>query len=259
MFTKRIIPCLDVHNGRVVKGINFVNLRDAGDPVEVGKEYDKAGADELVFLDITASSDARAIKLEMVRRVAETVFIPFTVGGGIRTIEDFKVILREGADKIAVNTAAILNPELISEAADKFGRQCVVVAIDAKKREDGSGWNIYKNGGRIDMGIDAIEWAMKADKLGAGEILITSMDCDGTKDGYDLELTRMISENVSIPVIASGGAGKKEHFLDAFTKGKADAVLAASLFHYKELEIRDLKDYLRSNGVSVNYRKELIL
>lgn len=259
MFTKRIIPCLDVHNGRVVKGINFVNLRDAGDPVEVGKEYDKAGADELVFLDITASSDARAIKLEMVRRVAETVFIPFTVGGGIRTIEDFKVILREGADKIAVNTAAILNPELISEAADKFGRQCVVVAIDAKKREDGSGWNIYKNGGRIDMGIDAIEWAMKADKLGAGEILITSMDCDGTKDGYDLELTRMISENVSIPVIASGGAGKKEHFLDAFTKGKADAVLAASLFHYKELEIRELKDYLRSNGVSVNYRKELVL
>ncbi|BCK00326.1 imidazole glycerol phosphate synthase subunit HisF [Anaerocolumna chitinilytica] len=259
MFTKRIIPCLDVHNGRVVKGINFVNLRDAGDPVEVGKEYDKAGADELVFLDITASSDARAIKLEMVRRVAETVFIPFTVGGGIRTIEDFKVILREGADKIAVNTAAILNPELISEAADKFGRQCVVVAIDAKKREDGSGWNIYKNGGRVDMGIDAIEWAMKADKLGAGEILITSMDCDGTKDGYDLELTRMISENVSIPVIASGGAGKKEHFLDAFTKGKADAVLAASLFHYKELEIRELKDYLRSNGVSVNYRKELIL
>ncbi len=259
MFTKRIIPCLDVHNGRVVKGINFVNLRDAGDPVEVGKEYDKAGADELVFLDITASSDARAIKLEMVRRVAETVFIPFTVGGGIRTIEDFKVILREGADKIAVNTAAILNPELISEAADKFGRQCVVVAIDAKKREDGSGWNIYKNGGRVDMGIDAIEWAMKADKLGAGEILITSMDCDGTKDGYDLELTRMISENVSIPVIASGGAGKKEHFLDAFTKGKADAVLAASLFHYKELEIRELKDYLRSNGVSVNYRKELVL
>ncbi len=251
MYTKRIIPCLDVHNGRVVKGINFVNLRDAGDPVEVGREYDKAGADELVFLDITASSDARAIKLEMVRRVAETVFIPFTVGGGIRTIEDFKVILREGADKIAVNTAAILNPELISEAADKFGRQCVVVAIDAKKREDGSGWNIYKNGGRVDMGIDAIEWAMKADKLGAGEILVTSMDCDGTKDGYDLELTRMISENVSIPVIASGGAGKKEHFLEAFTKGKADAVLAASLFHYKELEIRDLKDYLRSNGVSV--------
>ncbi len=251
MFTKRIIPCLDVHNGRVVKGINFLNLRDAGDPVEVGKEYDKAGADELVFLDITASSDARAIKLDMVRRVAETVFIPFTVGGGIRSIDDFKVILREGADKIAVNTAAILNPTLISEAADKFGRQCVVVAIDAKKREDGFGWNIYKNGGRVDMGIDAVEWAMQADRLGAGEILLTSMDCDGTKDGYDLELTRTISENVSIPVIASGGAGKKEHFLEAFTEGKADAVLAASLFHYKELEIRDLKDYLSSNGISV--------
>lgn len=251
MFTKRIIPCLDVHNGRVVKGINFLNLRDAGDPVEVGKEYDKAGADELVFLDITASSDARAIKLDMVRRVAETVFIPFTVGGGIRSIDDFKVILREGADKIAVNTAAILNPTLISEAADKFGRQCVVVAIDAKKREDGLGWNIYKNGGRVDMGIDAVEWAMQADRLGAGEILLTSMDCDGTKDGYDLELTKTISENVSIPVIASGGAGKKEHFLEAFTEGKADAVLAASLFHYKELEIRDLKDYLSSNGISV--------
>lgn len=251
MFTKRIIPCLDVHNGRVVKGINFLNLRDAGDPVEVGKEYDKAGADELVFLDITASSDARAIKLDMVRRVAETVFIPFTVGGGIRSIDDFKVILREGADKIAVNTAAILNPTLISEAADKFGRQCVVVAIDAKKREDGLGWNIYKNGGRVDMGLDAVEWAMQADRLGAGEILLTSMDCDGTKDGYDLELTRTISENVSIPVIASGGAGKKEHFLEAFTEGKADAVLAASLFHYKELEIRDLKDYLSSNGISV--------
>ncbi|SHO50374.1 imidazole glycerol phosphate synthase subunit HisF [Anaerocolumna xylanovorans] len=255
MFTKRIIPCLDVHNGRVVKGINFLNLRDAGDPVEVGRAYDKAGADELVFLDITASSDARDIKLDMVRRVAETVFIPFTVGGGIRSIEDFRAILREGADKIAVNTAAILNPALISEAADKFGRQCVVVAIDAKRREDGSGWNIYKNGGRVDVGIDAVEWAMKADKLGAGEILLTSMDCDGTKDGYDLELTRIISENVSIPVIASGGAGKKEHFLDAFTKGKADAVLAASLFHYKELEIRDLKEYLSSNGISVNYRK----
>lgn len=251
MYTKRIIPCLDVHNGRVVKGINFVNLRDAGDPVEIGKAYDKAGADELVFLDITASSDARDIKIDMVRRVAETVFIPFTVGGGIRSIEDFKVILREGADKIAVNTAAILNPNLISEAADKFGRQCVVVAMDAKKRPDGSGWNIYKNGGRVDMGIDAVEWAMQADKLGAGEILLTSMDCDGTKDGYDLELTRIISDNVSIPVIASGGAGKKEHFLEALTKGKADAVLAASLFHYKELEIRDLKDYLAENDISV--------
>lgn len=251
MYTKRIIPCLDVHNGRVVKGINFVNFRDAGDPVEIGKAYDKAGADELVFLDITASSDARDIKLDMVRRVAETVFIPFTVGGGIRSIEDFKAILREGADKIAVNTAAILNPNLISEAAEKFGRQCVVVAMDAKRRPDGSGWNIYKNGGRVDMGIDAVEWAMQADKLGAGEILLTSMDCDGTKDGYDLELTRIISDNVSIPVIASGGAGKKEHFLEALTKGKADAVLAASLFHYKELEIRDLKDYLAENDISV--------
>lgn len=251
MFTKRVIPCLDVHNGRVVKGVNFVNLKDAGDPVAVGAAYGMAGADELVFLDITASSDARDIKLDMVRRVAETVFIPFTVGGGIRTVDDFKMILREGADKIAVNTAAILNPTLISEAADKFGSQCVVVAIDAKRRADGSGWNIYKNGGRVDMGIDAVEWAMKANELGAGEILLTSMDCDGTKDGYDLELTKTVSENVSIPVIASGGAGKKEHFYDAMEYGKADAVLAASLFHYKELEIMDLKKYLRDRGVSV--------
>lgn len=251
MFTKRIIPCLDVHNGRVVKGVNFVNLRDAGDPVAVGAAYGRAGADELVFLDITASSDARDIKLDMVRRVAETVFIPFTVGGGIRTVDDFKVILREGADKIAVNTAAILNPTLISEAADKFGSQCVVVAIDAKRRADGTGWNIYKNGGRVDMGIDAVEWAMKACELGAGEILLTSMDCDGTKDGYDIELTRTVSENVSIPVIASGGAGTKEHFYDALTDGKADAVLAASLFHYKELEIMELKQYLSDKGISV--------
>lgn len=251
MFTKRIIPCLDVHNGRVVKGINFVNLRDAGDPVEVGAAYDVAGADELVFLDITASSDARAIKLDMVRRVAERVFIPFTVGGGIRTVDDFKEILREGADKIAVNTAAILNPRLIADAADKFGSQCVVVAIDAKKREDGSGWNIYKNGGRVDMGIDAIAWAVQAQKLGAGEFLVTSMDKDGTKNGYDLELTRQIAEAVSVPVIASGGAGTKEHFYDALTDGKADAALAASLFHYKELEIREVKDYLRGRGVSV--------
>ena len=251
MCTKRIIPCLDVHNGRVVKGINFVNLRDAGDPVEVGAAYDAAGADELVFLDITASSDARAIKLDMVRRVAERVFIPFTVGGGIRTVDDFKEILREGADKIAVNTAAILNPRLIADAADKFGSQCVVVAIDAKRREDGSGWNIYKNGGRVDMGIDAIEWAMEAHKLGAGEFLVTSMDKDGTKDGYDLELTRQIAEVVSVPVIASGGAGTKAHFYDALTEGKADAALAASLFHYKELEINDVKGYLRERGVSV--------
>lgn len=251
MHTKRIIPCLDVNNGRVVKGTNFVNLRDAGDPVEVGREYDRAGADELVFLDITASSDARAIKADMVRRVAETVFIPFTVGGGIRTVEDFKMILREGADKVAVNSAAIMNPQLISEAADKFGSQCVVVAIDAKRRANGNGWNIFKNGGRVDMGIDAVEWAMRADSLGAGEILLTSMDCDGTKAGYDIELTRMVAENVSIPVIASGGAGTKEHFYDALTEGKADAVLAASLLHYKELEIRDLKKYLREKGMSV--------
>ena len=251
MFTKRIIPCLDVHNGRVVKGTNFVNLRDAGDPVLVGAAYGKAGADELVFLDITASSDARTIKLDMVRRVAETVFIPFTVGGGIRSVEDFKLILREGADKIAVNSAAIMNPTLISEAADKFGSQCVVVAIDAKRRADGSGWNIFKNGGRVDMGIDAVEWAMKANELGAGEILLTSMDCDGTKDGYDIELTRMVSENVSIPVIASGGAGNKEHFYDALTEGKADAALAASLSQYKELESNEVKEYLRGRAASV--------
>ena len=251
MFTKRIIPCLDVNAGRVVKGINFVNLRDAGDPVSVASAYDKAGADELVFLDITASSDARDIKVNMVRKVAETVFIPFTVGGGIRTIDDFKMILREGADKVSVNSAAILNPELVSEAADKFGSQCVVVAIDAKRRKDAQGWTIYKNGGRVDMGIDAVEWAMKAEKLGAGEILLTSMDCDGTKDGCDIELTRTISENVSIPVIASGGAGKKEHFYDALTEGKADAVLAASLFHFNELQISDLKEYLAGRGISV--------
>lgn len=251
MFTKRIIPCLDVHNGRVVKGVNFVNLKDAGDPVEIGAAYDKAGADELVFLDITASSDARAIKTELVRKVAERVFIPFTVGGGIRTVEDFRDILREGADKVAVNSAAIINPELISRAADKFGSQCVVVAIDAKRRPDGSGWNIYKNGGRVDMGIDALEWAEKAYKLGAGELLVTSMDKDGTKDGYDLELTRRISELVKIPVIASGGAGNLEHFKEALTLGRADAALAASLFHYKELEISEVKQYLRKEGVSV--------
>lgn len=251
MHTKRIIPCLDVNNGRVVKGTNFVNLRDAGDPIEVGIEYDRAGADELVFLDITASSDAREIKADLVRRVAENIFIPFTVGGGIRTVDDFKMILREGADKVAVNSAAIMNPTLISEAADKFGSQCVVVAIDAKRRADGKGWNIFKNGGRVDMGIDAVEWAMQADKLGAGEILLTSMDCDGTKAGYDIELTRIVAENVSIPVIASGGAGTMEHFYEALEDGKAEAVLAASLFHYKELEIKELKQYLRDKGISV--------
>lgn len=250
MFTKRIIPCLDVHNGRVVKGINFVNLRDAGDPVEVGKAYGVAGADELVFLDITASSDAREIRAEMVRKVAETVFIPFTVGGGIRTVDDFRMILREGADKVAVNSAAIMDPELISRAADKFGSQCVVCAIDAKRFTDGT-FHIFKNGGRVDMGIDAIEWAKKAESLGAGEILLTSMDCDGTKDGYDIELTRRVSEAVHIPVIASGGAGKPEHFYDALTTAGADAALAATLFHYKELEIFEVKEYLRGRGVSV--------
>lgn len=251
MFTKRIIPCLDVNGGRVVKGVNFVNLVDAGDPVEIAAAYDKAGADELVFLDITASSDNRGTVVDMVRRVAEKVFIPFTVGGGIRTVDDFKVLLREGADKISINSSAINTPELISKAADRFGSQCVVVAIDARRREDGSGWNVYKNGGRIDTGLDAIEWAIKADRMGAGEILLTSMDCDGTKAGYDIELTRLISQNVSIPVIASGGAGTKEHFYDALTEGCADAALAASLFHFKELEIMDLKEYLANKGVSV--------
>ncbi len=249
MFTKRIIPCLDVNNGRVVKGINFINLRDAGDPVEVAAAYDKAGADEVVFLDITASSDNRGTVVDMVRKVAEKVFIPFTVGGGIRTVDDFKALLREGADKISINSSAINTPELIGNAADKFGSQCVVVAIDARRREDGSGWNVFKNGGRVDTGLDAIEWAMQADKMGAGEILLTSMDCDGTKAGYDVELTRLIAENVSVPVIASGGAGTKEHFYDALTEGKADAALAASLFHYKELEIMDLKAYLAERGI----------
>ena len=273
MHTKRIIPCLDVKDGRVVKGINFVDLVDAGDPVECGKAYDAAGADELVFLDITASSDKRAIVADMVRRVAETVFIPFTVGGGIREVEDFRTILREGADKIAVNSAAIMNPTLISDAADKFGSQCVVVAIDARRRRVGKaadpnlsysesikindewqpsdGWTVYKNGGRVDMEIDAVEWAIKAAELGAGEILLTSMDCDGTKNGYDIELTRIIADSVDIPVIASGGAGTCEHFKEALTDGKADAALAASLFHFKELEIKEVKEYLRKEGISV--------
>lgn len=251
MHTKRIIPCLDVNNGRVVKGVNFVNLIDAGDPVAIAEAYDQAGADELVFLDITASSDARRTVVDMVRKVAEKVFIPFTVGGGIRTVEDFRAILREGADKVSVNSAAIANPELIREAAEKFGSQCVVVAIDAKRRQDGSGWNIYKNGGRVDMGIDAVEWARKAEALGAGEILLTSMDCDGTKAGYDIELTRRIAETVSIPVIASGGAGTLRHFYDALTEGKAEAALAASLFHFKELEICQVKKYLQGRNVPV--------
>lgn len=251
MHTKRIIPCLDVKDGRVVKGINFVNLRDAGDPAQVAAAYDKEGADEVVFLDINASADSRATQLEWVRQVASQVFIPFTVGGGIRTVDDFKAILREGADKIAINSAAIMNPQLISDAAEKFGSQCVVVAIDAKRRADGDGWNIYKNGGRVDMGIDAVEWAKKVASLGAGEILLTSMDGDGTKEGYDIELTRAVAEAVNIPVIASGGAGQLSHFYDALTDGKAEAVLAASLFHYKELEIREVKEYLKAKGISV--------
>lgn len=251
MHTKRIIPCLDVHDGRVVKGVNFVNLKDAGDPVEIAAAYDQAGADELVFLDITASSDRRRTVVDMVRRVAEKVFIPFTVGGGIRTVEDFKVLLREGADKISVNSSALENPFLISEAAEKFGSQCVVVAVDAKRRADGSGWNVYKNGGRIDVGLDALEWAEKACTLGAGEILLTSMDCDGTKSGYDNELTAAVARLVPVPVIASGGAGTMAHFYDTLTEGMADAALAASLFHYKELEIAELKKYLRERGISV--------
>ena len=251
MHTKRIIPCLDIKDGRVVKGINFVNLRDAGDAAEVAAAYDKAGADEVVFLDINASADSRSTQLEWVRQVASKVFIPFTVGGGIRTVEDFKVLLREGADKISINSSAIMNPQLISDAADKFGSQCVVVAIDAKKRADGSGWNIYKNGGRVDMGMDAVQWAIKAEKMGAGEILLTSMDGDGTKAGYDIALTKAISSAVNIPVIASGGAGTMEHFYEALTEGGAEAALAASLFHYKELEIRQVKEYLRDKGVSV--------
>lgn len=251
MLTKRIIPCLDVNGGRVVKGINFVDLQDAGDPVEAGRAYGQAGADELVFLDITASSDQRETVVDMVRRVAEQVFIPFTVGGGIRTVEDFRLLLREGADKISINSAAINNPSLIHHAAMKFGSQCVVVAIDAKARQDGSGWNIYKNGGRVDMGMDAVEWAVKAAQLGAGEILLTSMDCDGTKAGYDLPLTRTIADAVPIPVIASGGAGTLEHFYEALTDGGADAALAASLFHYQELEIREVKGYLAERNVPV--------
>ena len=251
MLTKRIIPCLDVKGGRVVKGVNFVDLKDAGDPVEIAAAYDASGADELVFLDITASSDSREIVTDMVRRVAEKVFIPFTVGGGIRTVEDFKRILREGADKISVNSAAIDNPRLIAEAAVKFGRQCVVVAIDARRRPDGSGWNVYTHGGRVDTGLDVLAWAEEVDRLGAGEILLTSMDCDGTKAGYDKELTAQVADLVGIPVIASGGAGTKEHFYDALTAGKADAALAASLFHYKELEIMDLKRYLAERKVPV--------
>jgi len=251
MLTKRVIPCLDVHGGRVVKGVQFINLVDAGDPVACAAAYDKAGADELTFLDITASSDSRNIMVELVAKVAEQVFIPFTVGGGIRTVEDFRQILLAGADKVGVNSAALKRPELITEAALRFGSQCVVVAIDAKRREDGSGWDVYLNGGRVNTGRDALEWAVEAERRGAGEILLTSMDCDGTKAGYDIALTRTISDAVNIPVIASGGAGTMEHFRDAITQGRADAVLAASLFHFGEMKIRDLKAYLREQGIPV--------
>lgn len=250
MYAKRIIPCLDVNNGRVVKGTNFVNLRDAGDPVEAAIAYDRQGADELVFLDITASVQERGTIVELVQRVAEQIFIPFTVGGGIRSVEDFTALLRAGADKVSVNSAAIRNPELIREAAQKFGSQCVVCAIDAKRKEEG-GWTVYLNGGRVDTGLDAVEWAKQAVKLGAGEILLTSMDCDGTKDGYDLELTAAVSGQVSVPVIASGGAGSLQDFYDAFTIGQADAVLAASLFHFGEIGIGELKTYLKEKGISV--------
>jgi len=253
MLTKRIIPCLDVNGGRVVKGVNFVNLIDAGDPVEIAKAYNDEGADELVFLDITASSDQRRTVVDMVRRVAEQVFIPFTVGGGIRTVDDMRAILREGADKISVNTAAVVNPDLVRDGALKFGNQCIVVAIDAKRRPDGDGWTVYVKGGRVDTGIDAVEWAKKVVSLGAGEILLTSMDCDGTKAGYDLPLTRAISDAVSVPVIASGGAGKPEDFYTALTEGGADAALAASLFHYKELTIYEVKEYLADREVPVRF------
>lgn len=249
MYAKRIIPCLDVKNGRVVKGTSFVNLRDAGDPVQCAIEYDKQGADELVLLDITASSDARNIMVDIVSEVANSIFIPFTVGGGIRTVDDFTQILRAGADKVSVNSAAIKRPDIINEAAYKFGSQCVVVAIDAKR--NGNSWEVYINGGRIPMGMDVVQWAKEAEKRGAGEILLTSMDCDGQKQGYDLELTKAVSESVGIPVIASGGAGALEHFKDAFTHGKADAVLAASLFHFGEIPIPTLKQYLDKENISV--------
>ncbi len=250
MYAKRIIPCLDIKDGRVVKGTNFLSLRDAGDPVEAAALYDKQGADELVFLDINASADDRAIVTHMVEQVAERIFIPFTVGGGIRKVEDFTAILRAGADKVSVNSAALRRPELIREAASVFGSQCVVVAMDAKRRP-GGGWTLYLNGGRIDTGKDALDWAREAEELGAGEILLTSMDRDGVKTGYDLELTRAVSEAVGIPVIASGGAGELSHFYDAFTAGKADAVLAASLFHFGELTVPQLKEYLSERGVPV--------
>ena len=266
MLTKRIIPCLDVKGGRVVKGTNFVNLRDAGDPVELAAAYDREGADELVFLDITASHEERKIIIEVARRTAEQVFIPYTVGGGIRTIEDIRALLKAGADKVSINSAAVRNPQIVKESAERFGRQCIVVAIDAKKRtvssseklskegskaENNGGWEVYVNGGRIPTGIDVLDWAKQVEALGAGEILLTSMDCDGTQDGYDLELTKAVSESVNIPVIASGGAGNLNHFVEAVAKGKADAVLAASLFHYRQLTIRQVKEYMLKRGLPV--------
>lgn len=251
MLAKRIIPCLDVKDGRVVKGVNFLNLKDAGDPVQIASEYNELGADELVFLDITASYEKRKIMIEVVKRTSEKVFIPLTVGGGISDLDDIKDILRAGADKVSINTQAVKQPTLIRQAAVRFGSQCVVVAIDAERRSDGSGFDVYINGGRVNTGLDVIEWAKKVESLGAGEILLTSMDKDGTKDGYDIELTRMVSEAVNIPVIASGGAGNKEHFKEVFTEGKADAALAASVFHYRELEIKEVKRYLKEEGIPV--------
>ncbi len=254
MLARRIVPCLDVHAGRVVKGVNFVNLRDAGDPVEAARAYDAAGADELVFLDITATFEARSIMLEIVKRVAESVFIPFTVGGGVRSLEDARALLLAGADKVSVNSAAVRRPALLTELAEHFGSQAVVLAIDAKRK--GDAWEVYVKGGREPTGLDAVEWAREGERLGAGEILLTSMDKDGTKAGYDLALTRAVAEAVSIPVIASGGAGTKAHFLEAFEKGKADAALAASVFHFGEIPIPELKRYLAAHGVPVRPAEE---
>ncbi|NQT33172.1 MAG: imidazole glycerol phosphate synthase subunit HisF [Candidatus Omnitrophica bacterium] len=251
MLAKRIIPCLDVTEGRVVKGVNFVNLRDAGDPVENAKIYNDAGADELVFLDITASHEKRKTMVDVVKKVAEQVFMPFTVGGGINSVEDVRELLNAGCDKVSINTSAVERPELIKEASDKLGSQCIVVAIDAKRRDDGASWEVYIRGGRDATGIDALEWAGRADEMGAGEILLTSMNADGTKDGYDVELTCAVSEAVGIPIIASGGCGKLEHFFEALTDGKADAALAASVFHFKEFTVGEVKEYLRDKGVVV--------
>ncbi|MCY6960503.1 imidazole glycerol phosphate synthase subunit HisF [Clostridium brassicae] len=251
MITKRIIPCLDVSMGKVVKGVNFINLRDVGDPVQIAEFYNNEGADELVFLDITATYEERKTMIDVVRRTSEKVFIPLTVGGGIKSLEDFKNILRAGADKVSINSAAIKDPELIKRASQKFGRQCVVVAIDGKKREDNLGWNVYINGGRVDTGIDVLEWAKKVEKLGAGEILLTSMDADGTKSGYDINLTEAVCKAVNIPVIASGGCGKIEDFKEVFKKSSVDAALAASIFHFKELTIKEVKDYLKNKGVLI--------